>query len=129
VAIRCLCQLVDWVLLGAALRAEQERAACRTVVARCREWGTKFTGSRPAAGGIRSDHGPTMALWWPASCNGDGMNEAIWCVAYGLFWWLVALMLPEKAAHWARSGKDGEPRTNADTAQDTRIPVLRHSPE
>jgi hypothetical protein len=49
-AIRCLCRLGDRVLLGAALRAEQERAACRTVVARCREWGTKFTGSQTAAG-------------------------------------------------------------------------------
>ena len=23
------------------------------------------------------------------------MNEAIWCVAYGLLWWWVALMLPD----------------------------------
>jgi hypothetical protein len=22
------------------------------------------------------------------------MNEAIWCVAYGLLWWWVALLLP-----------------------------------
>jgi len=25
------------------------------------------------------------------------MNEAIWCVAYGLLWWWVALMLPDRA--------------------------------
>ena len=24
------------------------------------------------------------------------MNEAIWCVAYGLLWWWVALMLPDR---------------------------------
>jgi hypothetical protein len=23
------------------------------------------------------------------------MNEALWCVAYGLMWWWVALMLPD----------------------------------
>jgi hypothetical protein len=57
------------------------------------------------------------------------MNEAIWCVAYGLLWWWVALMLPEKAPHWVQSGKDGEPKTNAHTTQDTRIPAFRHSPE
>jgi hypothetical protein len=33
-----------------ALRAEQERAACRALVASCREWGTKLAGSRTAAG-------------------------------------------------------------------------------
>jgi hypothetical protein len=25
------------------------------------------------------------------------MNEAIWCVAYGLLCWWVALMLPDRA--------------------------------
>ena len=30
------------------------------------------------------------------SDHGD-MNEAIWCVAYGLLWWWVALMLPDRA--------------------------------
>jgi hypothetical protein len=25
------------------------------------------------------------------------MNEAIWCVAYGLLWWWVALMVPGRA--------------------------------
>jgi hypothetical protein len=24
------------------------------------------------------------------------MNEAIWCVAYGLLWWWVALMMPDR---------------------------------
>jgi hypothetical protein len=24
------------------------------------------------------------------------MNEAIWCVAYGLLWWWVALLLPDR---------------------------------
>jgi hypothetical protein len=24
------------------------------------------------------------------------MNDAIWCVAYGLLWWWVALMLPDR---------------------------------
>jgi len=24
------------------------------------------------------------------------MTEAIWCVAYGLLWWWVALILPEQ---------------------------------
>jgi hypothetical protein len=23
------------------------------------------------------------------------MNEALWCVAYGLLWWWVALVLPD----------------------------------
>jgi hypothetical protein len=25
------------------------------------------------------------------------MNEAIWCVAYGLLWWWLALMLADRA--------------------------------
>jgi len=25
------------------------------------------------------------------------MNEAIWCVAYGLLWWWVALMMADRA--------------------------------
>ena len=25
------------------------------------------------------------------------MNEAIWCVAYGLMWWWVALKMPDRA--------------------------------
>jgi hypothetical protein len=25
------------------------------------------------------------------------VNEAIWCVVYGLLWWWVALMLPDPA--------------------------------
>jgi hypothetical protein len=25
------------------------------------------------------------------------MNEAIWCVAYGLLWWWVLLMLADRA--------------------------------
>jgi hypothetical protein len=25
------------------------------------------------------------------------MNEAIWCVAYGLMWWWVALMMADRA--------------------------------
>jgi hypothetical protein len=24
------------------------------------------------------------------------MNDAIWCVAYGLLWWWVALLLPDR---------------------------------
>jgi hypothetical protein len=24
------------------------------------------------------------------------MNYAVWCVAYGLLWWWVALMLPDR---------------------------------
>jgi hypothetical protein len=24
------------------------------------------------------------------------MNDAIWCVAFGLLWWWVALMLPDR---------------------------------
>jgi hypothetical protein len=38
-----------------------------------------------------------LALWWPTSCNGDRMNEAIWCVAYGLLWCWVSVMMADHA--------------------------------
>ena len=57
------------------------------------------------------------------------MNEAIWCMAYGLLWWWVALTLPENASHWSRSGKNGESRTNAHTRQGTRIARIPYHPK
>jgi hypothetical protein len=35
------------------------------------------------------------------------MNEVIWCVAYGLGWWWVALMTHERAQRGASSGEPG----------------------
>lgn len=57
------------------------------------------------------------------------MNEAIWCMAYGLLWWWVALTLPENAADWARSGINGESRTNAHATQGTRIARIPYRPQ
>ena len=57
------------------------------------------------------------------------MHEAIWCLAYGLMWWWVLLLMRDGAWRRTSSGSNPTARTNVsiNKAQGTRIPCIPHS--
>ena len=54
------------------------------------------------------------------------MDEALWCVTYGVLWWWVVLMMRDGAWQGTTSAYNAKLRTNVGICLGTLIPRVRH---
>jgi hypothetical protein len=56
------------------------------------------------------------------------MDEALWCVTYGVLWWWVALMMRDSAWRRTTSAGNSSGQETAGTTHGTLIPRISYRP-